>query len=324
MTSVDLTTYVDATADPMIVVAVDGRIVAANSPARDTLGMQVGSLFDYYCDDASDAQRVTGEFRGTTSECIRKLRLEGGNAVMITGRRLGQKMRHANLVSIRFDARTRMASAFMSLTLRLQENRRRLRALEEERQRLRAENESLTHRAFHDGLTGLLNRAGFEERLSAVDAGLVPGTQSGFAILFLDLDGLKSVNDRFGHAAGDEMIKRFGRIIAGAVRRSDVAARLGGDEFAILLEGAESREDVRRITDRIAAQLSFPAALKQQGHEGTQFVTQSVSIGVALRSEIDAPPLELLELADRAMYHIKARGGGVCFHESSPELRAAN
>ncbi|GAA6188953.1 sensor domain-containing diguanylate cyclase [Litorivita sp. NS0012-18] len=324
MTNVDLSTYVDATADPMIVVSDDGRIAAANRPARDTLGMQVGSLFDYYCHDASEAQRLSGEFRGTTSECIRKLRLEDGNTVMITGRRLGQNMRHANLVSIRFDARTRLASAFMSLTLRLQENRRRLRELEEERQWLRAENESLTHRAFHDGLTGLLNRAGFEERLSTLDSESTPDAPSDYAILFLDLDGLKSVNDRFGHAAGDEMLKRFGRIIAGAVRRSDVAARLGGDEFAIMLDGAQTRDEVCHVTDRIASQLSFPMPFHLKDRKEPQFVAQSVSIGVVLRSEVSGPPLELLELADRAMYHIKARGGGVCFHESGPELRAAN
>jgi len=326
LTTVDLTTYVNATSDPMIVVARDGRLVAANLPARETLGMHVGSQLGSYCKSCSDAALLSKEFRGSTAECLRKLKLVNGQSVMITGRRLGKTLRDGNFVSLRFDAHTQLSTAFKSLTLRLKENRRRLHALEEERRQLKAENEMLSHQALHDKLTGLYNRSGLEEKLEALEQSSTAARPVPFAILYLDMDRLKEVNDAYGHAAGDQLIQRFGRILTRSIRGTDIAARLGGDEFAIILRGAATATNVQHVSDRITAQLRVPYNLVPDGEDAAKPIVQSVSIGAALWPSIDASPQELLQYADRAMYRVKARGGRLCFHEPEPPmpLRLAN
>lgn len=326
LTTVDLTAYVNATSDPMIVVARDGRLVAANLPARETLGMHVGSQLGSYCKSCSDAALLSTEFRGSTAECLRKLQLANGQSVMITGRRLGKTLRDGNFVSLRFDAHTQLSTAFTSLTLRLKENRRRLHALEEERRQLKAENEMLSHQALHDKLTGLYNRSGLEEKLEALEQSSTAARPVPFAILYLDMDRLKEVNDAYGHAAGDQLIQRFGRILTRSIRGTDIAARLGGDEFAIILRGAATATNVQHVSDRITAQLRVPYNLVPDGEDAAKPIVQSVSIGAALWPSIDASPQELLQYADRAMYRVKARGGGLCFHEPEPPvpLRLAN
>jgi diguanylate cyclase (GGDEF)-like protein len=154
------------------------------------------------------------------------------------------------------------------------------------------------HLAYHDALTGLCNRALFDEMLRRhVAASERHGTP--LAVLLLDLDGFKSVNDRHGHAMGDAVLKSAAARIIGAVRAEDVAARLGGDEFGVLLFEADATQ-ARLTAERMVALLSEPYA-------GAD-TPISASVGIAVWPHAGRTPAALLAGADRALYEAK-RGG---------------
>ncbi len=200
------------------------------------------------------------------------------------------KAAHAEL-EFRVEARTR----------ELEDANRALRAQIGER--VRAE-QQLTHQARHDHLTGLPNRVLLLDRLDlAISAMDRPG-QPPFAVLFLDLDRFKLVNDSVGHAAGDQMLVETGRRIARLLGRDDVVARLGGDEFAVLLAdaGSEGGEGAVALAARILVELGRPMWVA--GRE----LFPSASIGIALWQPRYRHGEELVRDADAAMYRAKARG----------------
>jgi diguanylate cyclase (GGDEF)-like protein len=159
----------------------------------------------------------------------------------------------------------------------------------------------LEHQAFHDGLTNLPNRALFRER---VGHALRRRSQAGtpLALLFIDLDDFKTVNDQLGHAAGDDLLVAVAARLKTCVRGEDTVARLGGDEFAILLEQASSHEVAVRVAGRILESMRPPFPL--QGRQVQ--VGASVGVTVSGATEVDA----VLREADVAMYTAKARGKG--------------
>jgi diguanylate cyclase (GGDEF)-like protein/PAS domain S-box-containing protein len=164
--------------------------------------------------------------------------------------------------------------------------------------------EQLVHDAFHDALTGLPNRALFMDRLGSALARSVRKPQYLFAVLFLDVDRFKTVNDSLGHRAGDQLLIQISRALAGVLRPGDTVARLGGDEFTILLDDLASTQDALRVAERIRESLAQPFTIG--GHQ----VFSTVSIGIALSSPRLEQPEELLRNADTAMYHAKADGRG--------------
>ncbi|MFB9392910.1 putative bifunctional diguanylate cyclase/phosphodiesterase [Streptomyces coeruleoprunus] len=172
-----------------------------------------------------------------------------------------------------------------------------------ERVRLQAQ---LQHNAEHDPLTDLPNRALFTQRVRQALSGRRAG-DSGTAVLFIDLDGFKGVNDRLGHQAGDELLVQAARRLQDSVRAGDTAARLGGDEFAALIAGDAGREpgarefQVHEIADRLRLTLSQPYQV--EGNE----VRVAASIGVAF-AEPGISAGDLLRNADLAMYRAKAGG----------------
>lgn len=168
-------------------------------------------------------------------------------------------------------------------------------------ERKKAEDQ-LLHDAFHDALTGLANRSLFLDRLGLALARSKRRPESQFAVLFLDLDRFKLINDSLGHLSGDRALIAVARRLETCVRPGDTVARLGGDEFAILLDEVHSREDVERLTQRIEDHLA--ASLQVDGHE--MYVT--ASLGVALGSGGYERPEEVLRDADAAMYQAKALG----------------
>ena len=163
--------------------------------------------------------------------------------------------------------------------------------------------------ALHDGLTGLPNRALLAERLAAMLA-RCRRRGGGAAVLCLDLDGFKEINDTLGHAVGDRLLVQCAERLRGCLRDSDSVARLGGDEFTILQDGVAGPADVEGLCRRIVAVLAEPFAL-----DGRK-ARISVSIGVALVPEDGEDPVRLLQRADMAMY--RAKNGGRnrhCFFE---------
>jgi diguanylate cyclase (GGDEF)-like protein len=170
--------------------------------------------------------------------------------------------------------------------------------------KLRHAHESLEHQAFHDPLTNLPNRALFAERL---EHAMIRAGDACVAVLFVDLDNFKPVNDTLGHAAGDALLIAVTQRVMKCVRREDTVARLGGDEFTVLLEEMHDPSDAARMAERIGDALREPFEL--QGHQ----VFVSSSIGIALDTDRSHTPDDLMREADLAMY--RAKSGGKAHYE---------
>jgi diguanylate cyclase (GGDEF)-like protein/PAS domain S-box-containing protein len=164
--------------------------------------------------------------------------------------------------------------------------------------------DQLRHHAFHDPLTGLPNRALFMDRLTHALSRARRNASHRFAIVVLDLDRFKVVNDSLGHVAGDELLVSVGQRLESCLRPGDTVARLGGDEFMLLLEDVEGLEDARAVAERIQRALAVPLPLS--GHD----VTASASIGIAVGDGSISDAHDLLRDADTAMYEAKSRGSG--------------
>jgi diguanylate cyclase (GGDEF)-like protein len=174
---------------------------------------------------------------------------------------------------------------------------------------LRASEDRLVHQATHDALTGLANRALFRERVAAAMAASVPGRV--VAVMYIDLDNFKHVNDGLGHEAGDRLLRTVADRLLDATRGSDMVARLGGDEFAILLKGVRDHADAVTVAERVASSLDKPLGI------GSTEVRVGASIGIAFGMK-DTTADDLLRQADVAMYSAKHGGKGrhVTFEES--------
>jgi predicted signal transduction protein with EAL and GGDEF domain len=183
---------------------------------------------------------------------------------------------------------------------------------------LRTAHERLVHDAIHDHLTQLPNRAHFKERLNRALARRARRKDYRFAVLFVDLDRFKHVNDSLGHAAGDRLLMMFAERLAAAVRAEDVVsrmpnaaslpeptlARFGGDEFAVLLDGIREPFDAVRVAKRVQQMATLPLALDGQD------VFASASIGVAVATDAHRSAEDIIRDADLAMYRAKNSGGG--------------
>jgi diguanylate cyclase (GGDEF)-like protein len=185
---------------------------------------------------------------------------------------------------------------------------------------LRTAQERLLHDALHDQLTQLPNRTLFMERLQRALNTRARHPDSRFAVLFIDLDRFKTINDSLGHPAGDVLLLEIATRLAAAIRRDDTVsrpgagapggdttlARLGGDEFTLLVEGIRDPSDAVRIAERIQAALSVPIAL-----DGQEVFT-SASIGIAVSTSLHRSADDVVRDADLAMYRAKASGGDQC------------
>lgn len=175
--------------------------------------------------------------------------------------------------------------------------------LQEEINRRQKAEEQYLHDAFHDGLTALPNRALFVEHL---ERSLGHARRSGnylFAVLMLDLDRFKVINDSLGHTVGDQLLIATARRLENCTRPGDTVARLGGDEFAVLLDDIKHVDEARSIANQIHQQIASPINL--EAHE----ITITTSIGIVADVKDYYRPAELMRDADTAMYQAKAQGG---------------
>jgi len=167
----------------------------------------------------------------------------------------------------------------------------------------KAAEDRLVHQALHDAVTSLPNRAAFLERLDRQLTRYRKEPGRGFAVLFADVDRFKEINDRHGHAAGDEVLAALARHLLHWVRPGDVVARYGGDEFTVILEDVKGIADALMVAERLQEGLRSPLRLS------TADVQVAVSVGGVLASPSYVQAGDLLRDADAAMYRAKQAGG---------------
>jgi diguanylate cyclase (GGDEF)-like protein len=206
----------------------------------------------------------------------------------------------------RKQADTSLKQAYAGLERRVTERTRALALANRDLREQIAERERVERRlkyeTLHDSLTGLPNRTLLLQRLEQAMQRYLADPTEKFAVLFIDLDRFKVINDSVGHLVGDDLLFQVGGRIRACLKTRDVVARLGGDEFAVLLEGITETDKASQIADRIISELQTPFRL------GTKEIFTSASIGIALSSPHYRQPEELLRDADAAMYNAKDGG----------------
>ncbi len=160
----------------------------------------------------------------------------------------------------------------------------------------------LIRNAFYDSITGLPNRVLFIDRLTQAFEHSKRRKNYRFSVLFLDLDGFKGINDKFGHGMGDKLLVDISQLLKSSLRGGDTVARFGGDEFAILLEDIKEVTDATNVALRIQEKLETPFDIKERK------ILITASIGIALSCRSHEEPANLLDDADSAMYQAKEQG----------------
>ena len=279
-----LRSLIESVSDMISVVSADGTIVYISPSVRDVLGyspvdLTGASLFDLVHpeDRAQAAAFFADRLRTATAGQRLELRLHGRDG----------RWRHTETIAA--EAVDEPGLDRFVLATRDTTDRRQF-------------EQQLAHQAFHDPLTDLANRSLFCDR---VDHGLACGRRSGsqLAVMFIDLDQFKAVNDTLGHAPGDELLREVAARLSASVRQGDTVARLGGDEFAVLMGVCDEHEAVQ-AAERFKLALAAPIEL-----DGNSVII-SASAGIAMGGTSTESVDELLRNADIAMYHAKALGSG--------------
>ncbi|WP_421868391.1 EAL domain-containing protein [Motiliproteus sp.] len=289
-----LQTVIDGVVDPIMVIDTDYRIVMTNSVARQNIPKHLASEPVLYCHQVSHHSDVPCS--GDEHPCPLRDVMESGKPVTVVHE---HHLKNDKVATVELDA-----SPFWGENGKLEGiievARDMTEHLEAERQLLENE-ERLLYQASHDDLTQLANRSLFNSRLEhAIDRCERDGGR--IAVLFLDLDRFKNVNDSLGHDIGDGMLKEVGKRLAAVIRKEDTVARMGGDEFTVILE------DIGVIEDAVVvARKCLKALSEKMTVQGIEFFP-SASIGISLYPD-DATTVEgLMKCADSAMYRAKEAG----------------
>jgi diguanylate cyclase (GGDEF)-like protein len=168
-------------------------------------------------------------------------------------------------------------------------------------QRIADTQEQTRHESMIDALTGLPNRAQFLEHVARSVQYGQRSRDFQFAVLFIDLDGFKPINDKLGHKAGDAVLRHTAKLFQGCLRKGDVIGRYGGDEFTFLINNVHGPSDAIRVAERVLLKIQTPINVGET-------VTVGASIGIALSTNLHERAEDLVRDADGAMYRAKARG----------------
>ena len=274
-----------------ILIHVDGRIVDVNAAMSDLAGVALAQLIG----------REVMDCVAETSRPILRKNLETGMSV-------------ACEIEIKNADGTLIPAEVLTRTVQFEDGPAKVSAVRDIRERKEAE-ERIRHMAHHDTLTGLPNRRMFIDRLHQV---LARSKRDGttVAVLCLDLDRFKHVNDLGGHAAGDELLKQVAQRLADSIRTEDTAARLGGDEFAIIQVGVAHPDGPGIMAERLVKAISKPFDL------GSQQTMIGTSIGISLHPGDGEEADDLVRAADTALYRAKEAGRGTFrFFEAEMDIR---
>lgn len=208
----------------------------------------------------------------------------------------------ANLASEFAERQAQMRRALLTTQVELEKARAELVGTQADEHRAR-------HMALHDVLTGLPNRRYFRERLGQALSPTEGSPPTGMAVLFIDLDDFKRVNDSHGHDVGDELLRVVASRLSHVVRREDMVSRIGGDEFACLRMNWHSRGQLIQWAKKLHEVVSAPLML------GTVRLSIKPSVGISLYPADGSTVADLLKTADLAMYHAKQQRSGHAFHD---------
>jgi diguanylate cyclase (GGDEF)-like protein/PAS domain S-box-containing protein len=279
-----LSTTLDSTADGILVVSADGRIESFNAKFAEMWGIprsvlesrDDGLALAFVLDQLENAD----EFIAQVKELYARPDAESRDTLRFKDGRAFERFSQPRRLGGRIVGRV---WSFRDIT-----------------ERVKAE-ETIRHLAYHDVLTGLPNRAQFEERLR-IDLAQARRSRQKVAVMFLDLDRFKAVNDTVGHNGGDELLREVAGEFAATIREGDTVARVGGDEFTFILPGIEQPDDAAVVAERILRSIRRPRIIAGQEFH----VTTSIGISVFPKDGSDADAL--MRNADTAMYRAKERG----------------
>ena len=279
-----LSTTLDSTADGILVVGASGRIESFNAKFAEMWGIPRSILESGDDGEALsfvlDQLKAPDEFIAKVKELYAQPDAESRDNLHFKDGRVFE----------RFSKPRRLAGQVVG----------RVWSFRDVTERVKAE-ETIRHLAYHDVLTGLPNRVAFEERLR-IDLAQARRNHQKVAVMFLDLDRFKAVNDTVGHAGGDQLLQQVAGEFVEAIREGDTVARVGGDEFTFILPGIEHTEDAGVVAERILRSVRQPRMVAGQDFH----VTTSIGISVFPKDGSDADAL--MRNADTAMYRAKERG----------------
>lgn len=291
-------------------IAADNFFIALHDRKLDRLD------FPYFADEQDPGLPVIQHVSTLAPEIPSIMVLRSGKSVLLTGDEIARRPHIGTRCAIWLGTPLRIRGEVIGLmtvqdyhdTMAFSERDRDLLisvadqvALAIERKR---NEEQLTHLALHDGLTGLPNRVLLNDRIDKAIQRMQRTPAAQFAVLMLDLDRFKVINDTHGHDIGDKLLQELARRILPTVRANDTVARLGGDEFALLLEDVASPREVITVVRRIQKAIVRPMRI------GNKLIRTAASIGIILRPQGYVASGELLRDADIAMYQAKAQGKG--------------
>jgi diguanylate cyclase (GGDEF)-like protein len=295
------------------------NIVGLRVPlVHSVAGLCVSDQSIHRCDDIEADDRVNREACrkiGIRSMLVVPL-LFGGNAVGVLKATSEQTSAFTDEHVQALNLAAGIIAAVVSRQVRIETTERDSEALSLELQATQAVGESYRQAAMIDALTGLPNRRSFDEALDVAvfHGGDVPGTM---ALLFVDVNAFKAINDSYGHEIGDHALRRVADVLRGNAKESDIVARLAGDEFVILMrELSEPEREVGELCQRIMHVFDQPQTLAD-----ILQVKLSVAIGVALHDSASLTRPEWLRRADDAMYHAKQSGRFRFYGRDGPTLR---
>jgi diguanylate cyclase (GGDEF)-like protein len=275
-------------------------IVRNGQPDEVMVALGLGELDDVLEAETAGVIVRAGIEGDPSSEMLHRRGVDEAMVALLRGesRMIGSLMVGGHLDARTFDERDlRLFRTLATRTTAILENSRMERSIA----RLTELQEQLTHQAYHDSLTDLANRSLFGQQIEQALRRSAEGSAS-VAVIFLDIDDFKGVNDTLGHAAGDALLVEVAARIRGCLRRPDTAARLGGDEFALLIEDVDSAVEAEHVARRVLQVLSEPFTVS-----GTS-VTVRASLGIAVADNSDANATSLMRHADVAMYVAKGAG----------------
>lgn len=269
-------------------------------PDEVMVTLDLGELDDVLEAETAGVIVRTGAAGDPSSEMLSRRGVNEAMVALLRGesRMIGSLMVGGHLDAHSFDARDlRLFRTLATRTTAILENSRMERSIA----RLTELQGQLTHQAYHDSLTDLANRSLFGQQIEQALRRSAEGTAR-VAVIFLDIDDFKGVNDTLGHAAGDSLLVEVAARIRACLRRPDTAARLGGDEFALLIEGVDGAIEAEHVARRVLDVLRAPFTVS-----GTS-VTVRASLGIAVADSSDANATSLMRQADVAMYVAKGAG----------------